>query len=315
MPTHRTFAVPTCQDRHRPRQPVGHRPGAALVVAVLICASAGWKLRSSWPSLRQAGTSPPRPEVRRPPGPASGALVHLSSFSFPSGHLVGTLTLCAGVAWVLSGMGQPPRPPGNVDGSFLLTIAVGCRGSSSGALHLCVIGDSPSGVLAGRLSHSGCPTFRSAAAALRVSPSIPRRGSLPGDGELPPTAVGSSEEGALRGPAVPRWSRPGGLNGSTHRRGGVNGGCRRAHESSEAKQRIVTAAIDVIASEGFGGATAAPSPGRRVQPGPHLLLIRHIKQLYLAALGESCRRAWTSTGPRSARSLPRGPGEVGSHCG
>jgi len=70
---------------------------AALVVAVLI-----WRFRWLEAALfmaisSQAGTSPPRPEVRRPPGPASRRLVHLSSFSFPSGHLVGTLTLCAGV--------------------------------------------------------------------------------------------------------------------------------------------------------------------------------------------------------------------------
>jgi AcrR family transcriptional regulator len=64
-----------------------------------------------------------------------------------------------------------------------------------------------------------------------------------------------------------------------------------AHESSEAKQRIVAAAIDVIATEGFGGATArAIARSAGCNQALIYYYFGNIKQLYLAALGESCRR-------------------------
>jgi AcrR family transcriptional regulator len=62
------------------------------------------------------------------------------------------------------------------------------------------------------------------------------------------------------------------------------------HESSEAKQRIVNAAIDVIATEGFGGATArAIARSAGCNQALIYYYFGNIKQLYLAALGESCR--------------------------
>ena len=67
------------------------------------------------------------------------------------------------------------------------------------------------------------------------------------------------------------------------------------HESSEAKQRIVNAAIDVIATEGFGGATArAIARSAGCNQALIYYYFGNIKQLYLAALGESCRRRMDS---------------------
>ena len=102
-------------------------PVAALVVAVLI-----WRFRwreaalfmaisSGGGDLSALGLKYVVHRVRPP-----GALVHLSSFSFPSGHVVGTLTLCAGVTWVLSQYGASRHVRlAAWTGSFLLTIAVG----------------------------------------------------------------------------------------------------------------------------------------------------------------------------------------------
>ena len=64
-----------------------------------------------------------------------------------------------------------------------------------------------------------------------------------------------------------------------------------AHESSEAKQRIIQAAIDVIGTDGFGGATArAIARSAGCNQALIYYYFGNIKQLYLAALGESCRR-------------------------
>ena len=102
-------------------------PVAALVVAVLL-----WRFRwqeaalfmaisSGGGDLSALGLKYVVHRVRPP-----GALVHLSSFSFPSGHVVGTLTLCAGVTWVLSRHGASHHVRLVAwTGSFLLTIAVG----------------------------------------------------------------------------------------------------------------------------------------------------------------------------------------------
>jgi len=99
---------------------------------------------------------------------------------------------------------------------------------------------------------------------------------------------------------------------STHRRGGVNGDavertsprgeaahCHRRHRRHPRKVRW---------------ATAAPSPVGRVQPGPHLLLLRQHQQLYLAALGESCR-AHGLLPAKIARSTPSRTWRGRGHCG
>ncbi|HKN50752.1 MAG TPA: phosphatase PAP2 family protein, partial [Actinomycetota bacterium] len=102
-------------------------PVAALVVAALI-----WRFRWLEAALFMAISSAGgdlsalglKYVVRRVRPP--GALVHLSSFSFPSGHVVGTLILCAGVAWVLSRHGASRHVRlAAWTGSLLLTIAVG----------------------------------------------------------------------------------------------------------------------------------------------------------------------------------------------
>lgn len=102
-------------------------PVAALVVGLLI-----WRFRlreaalfvaisSGGGGLSALGLKYVVHRVRPP-----GALVHLSSFSFPSGHVVGTLALCAGVTWVLSRYGASRHVRlAAWTGSFLLTIAVG----------------------------------------------------------------------------------------------------------------------------------------------------------------------------------------------
>jgi membrane-associated phospholipid phosphatase len=105
----------------------GDRRIAALVVAVLI-----WRFRwreaplfvaisSGGGDLSALGLKYVVHRVRPP-----GALVHLSTFSFPSGRVVGTLALCVGVTWVLSrhGASHDVRLAAWT-GSFLLTVAVG----------------------------------------------------------------------------------------------------------------------------------------------------------------------------------------------
>src|SRR6266511_727973 len=64
-----------------------------------------------------------------------------------------------------------------------------------------------------------------------------------------------------------------------------------AEELSDAKQRIVQAAIDVISNEGFGGATArAVARAAGCNQALIYYYFGNLKKLFLAALDETSRR-------------------------
>lgn len=103
-------------------------PGVTIALAVVAVAVLFWRLRwleaAAFLAISVAGGDLSyfvlKHVVRRARPP--GALVHISSYSFPSGHAVGAFTLFLGLAWVLSR--GPVRRPAKLAGWAMATAIV-----------------------------------------------------------------------------------------------------------------------------------------------------------------------------------------------